>query len=155
MANEIATNAETVQAITNSVLTALLSTGAIKPPKQDRKRVNWERLLMYEYVNKYYSNQPHWFRCEVGAIPPGGGTMLYARTRRYADAIIRMPDHMIIIEGKMRCRPDVVSQLQNYRDLFPDTPIFTKYKNEPIKLKVVAAMIDGQTKAFIEKRIEM
>jgi hypothetical protein len=62
-----------------------------------------------------------------------------------------MPDHMLIIEGKMKCKPDVVSQLQNYRDLFPDTPDFDKYKNEPIKLKVVAAMMDEKTKEFIER----
>lgn len=51
----------------------------------------------------------------------------------------------------MKARPDVVSQLLNYRDLFPQTPLFTKYKDEPVKLKLVVAMIDQETKAFVEK----
>jgi hypothetical protein len=143
-------NAILIKAATDAVMTALITSGAVKAPKAKRERVNWERLLMYEYVAKTYGNIPHWFRIEVGPIPNGGKNPIYARTRRWADAIIRMPDGILIIEGKMKAKPDVVSQLLNYRQLFPLTPLFQKYKDEPIELKLVVALIDDETKTFVE-----
>lgn len=140
-----------VGTITDSVMSALLQAGAIKPVKGKHKRVNWESVLMREYVEKFYGDQPHWYKIGVGPIPKENEGKLYAITQRWADAIVRTPDGMLIIEGKMRCKPDVASQLLNYGDLFPQTPLFTKYKDEKVKLKVVCAMIDDTTKAFIEK----
>lgn len=142
---------EAIGLITDTVMNALIKSGAIRAPKSQHKRVNWERLLMYEYVAKFYPDKPHWFRIEVGPIPGDGKNPLYARTRRWADAIIRMPDHMLIIEAKMKPKPDVVSQLLNYRDLYPQTPLFTKYKNDKIVMKIVCAMVDDETRAFIER----
>jgi hypothetical protein len=109
-------------------------------------------LLSYEYVNKFYAETPHWFRIEVGPIPNGDTTNLYARTRRWADAVLRMPDHLLIIEFKMKAEPSVVSQLEHYGQLLPQTPLFKKYRNEPVKIKIVAAMVDEQVHKYIESR---
>jgi hypothetical protein len=131
-------------------MSALIKAGVVKVPTTARKRVNWERLLMYEYVNMFYGDQPHWFRVEVGQIPGGNNDPLYSRLRRWADCIIRMPDYMLLIEGKMRVKVEVVSQMQTYKNLLPQTPLFTKYKDLPIKMLLVCAMIDDETRKFVE-----
>lgn len=139
-----------VQAATDSTMTNLIKTGAIKSPTQKRERVNWERQLIYEYLAKFYPEIPHWIRIEIGANLPGREDPIYTKTRRWADAIVRMPDHMLIIEGKMQGRPDVVAQLLNYKRLLPSTPLFKKYADLPIKLQMVVALIDDDTKQFVE-----
>ena len=135
----------------NAVIEALLKTGSISPPKTIRKKVNWEKLLSYEYVASRYHNLPHWFRIEVGPIPGDGKSNIYARTRRWCDIIVRGPKGLILIECKMRARPDVVSQLLNYKQLLSKTPLFEKYWNEPIELQLVTAIIDVDVRAFVEE----
>lgn len=143
-------NAELVQATVSATMDALIKSGAVRTFKDKKKRVNWERLLVYEYVNNIYATIPHWFRIEVGALPPGENNMFYSRTRRWADCIVREEKDILIIEGKMKANPDVAAQLQNYKLLFPQTPLFQKYKELPIRLMLLCAMIDDQTRAFVK-----
>jgi hypothetical protein len=139
-----------VTATTDAVMNALIKAGVIKVPKAARKRVNWERLLMYEYANQFYADKPKWFREEVGPIPGGHNDPIYSRTRRWADCIVRMDDHMLLIEGKMKAKVEVVSQMLTYKSLLPQTPMLIKYKDLPIKLLLVCAMIDDETRKFVE-----
>jgi len=139
-----------ITAATDAVITALIKSGSIKVPKPARKKVSWERLLVYEYANTFYPENPKWFRIEVGPIPGKNGDMLYARMRRWADCIIIEDDHILLIEGKMRARVEVVSQLQTYKTLLPQTPMFRKYYPLPIKMRLVTAMIDEETRKFVE-----
>lgn len=139
-----------VAEISKEVVAQLLATGLIKQPNMKRKRVDWERLLIREYVKKFYATVPHWIREEVGPIPEGADTMLYARTRRWADAIIREPDNMLVIEGKMKCEPAVIGQILNYRDLLPQTPLFYKYRELPVKMRVVTAIISDDVHKLLE-----
>ena len=136
--------------VTQSVISTLTAKGMIKPMRQRAEQVNWEKLLAREYVGKFYENKPKWFRIEVGPIPHNDTTGIYSRVRRWADAIIRMPDHMLIIEFKMKAQPGVISQIQHYATLFSQTPGFEKYWNEPLKLKVVVALDDPLIKQMAE-----
>jgi hypothetical protein len=142
-----------VQEIADATISRLIAAGLITGKKQERtKRINWERLLAYEYVEKFYSEVPHWFRIEVGPMPRGETDLLYSKTRRWADCVLRMPDHMLVIEFKMKAEPAVVSQLMHYGQLIPETPLFKKYRGLPVKIKVVCAMIDDITHQFIESQ---
>lgn len=144
------TQAILIKAATESVMTALITTGAIKAPKTAHKRVNWERTMAWEWGEKFYQAYPKWYRVEIGEIPGGTNDMLYARTRRYADLVVHLPEETLIIEFKMKAIPDVVAQLHNYKLQFPGTPQFQRYKDLPIRLILVCAVIDLQTKAFVE-----
>jgi hypothetical protein len=147
-------DAETMAAISknsaDSVMSALIQSGVVKAPRAKKKRMNWERVLAWEYGEKFYKEHPKWYRIEVGAIPGGKNEAIYARVRRYADLVIHLPDETLIIEFKMRAVPDVVAQLQNYKLLFPQTPQFKKYANLPIRLILVCSLIDEATKTFVE-----
>ena len=146
------TTTTTVQEIADATITRLLAAGLIQPKGQKQKRVNWERQISYEYLQRFYPDVPHWTRIEVGPMPPGENSFLYSRTRRWADAVVREPENMLLIEFKMKAMPDVAAQLLNYKDLLPQTPLFYKYKDLPIKCRVVAALCDDQTSKFIKSQ---
>ena len=146
------TTTTTVQEIADATITRLLAAGLIQPKGQKQKRVNWERQISYEYLQRFYPDVPHWTRIEVGPMPPGENSFLYSRTRRWADAVVREPGNMLLIEFKMKAMPDVAAQLLNYKDLLPQTPLFYKYKDLPIKCLVVTALCDEQTSKFIKSQ---
>ena len=143
-------NADVMSELSKSVVAELMAAGMIAQPKQKRKRVDWERLLVYEYVQTNYLDVPHWFREEVGPLPPGSNPMLYAKTRRWADAIVHLPDKTLLIEGKMKAEPNVIGQVLNYKNLIPQTPMLAKYKNLPVRPRVITAMVTDQVKELIE-----
>ena len=152
MVTETTENA-TVNAVADATIARLIAAGIINPTgKQKKARINWERILAYEYVEKFYAEVPHWYRIEVGPVPGGRTESIYAKTRRWADCVVRMPDHMLVIEFKMKAEPSVVSQVLVYKDLVPQTALFKKYSLLPVKAKIVAAMVDDVTHAFIEKQ---
>ena len=130
-------------------IASLIGAGTLATGKTRRKKINWESKLAYEYVQTRYPNFPAWFRVSVGPVPGGANDPLYYKLRRWADIILRMPDHMLIIEVKMLAKPDVVGQLHNYAKLFPTTPMFEKYWSLPVRKRVVCSLIDGATKDFI------
>jgi len=148
-ANETET-AMTVASLVDQRIAALIGTGTIAPGKKRRKGRNWESKMAYEYVSKFYANQPTWFRVSVGPVPGGSNDPLYYKLRRWADVIVVMPKEVLIIETKMMAKPDVVGQLNNYAQLFPQTPMFERYWSRPVKKRVVCSLIDGATKEFIE-----
>jgi len=140
-----------VSEIAKEAAAMLIASGQIELKKNRKKRVNWERVLAYEYMQKFYPTHPTWFRVNIGPIPEGPNQELYSKVRRWADVVVRMPDHMMIIETKMMAQPQVVGQINNYEYLLPETPMFEKYKNEPVKKRVVCAHADPQTVSYIER----
>jgi hypothetical protein len=152
MAETLVVNSSVAE-ISKEVIASLMASGLVEPKRKGKvQRTNWERLLAYEYIGKFYANMPHWFRVEVGPTPNGSNDRLYAKTRRWADCVVRMPDHLLIIEFKMKVEPAVVSQLEHYSQLLPETPQFEKYRNEPVRIKIVGALIDDKVHAYIESR---
>jgi len=153
LVDELSTDAQAIliKAATDSVMTALIQSGAIKGAKTQHTRVNWERVMAWEWGEMFYKDYPKWYRVEIGAIPGGNNDPLYSRTRRYADLIIHKPDETLIVEFKMKAIPDVAGQLKNYKILFPDTPMLKRYANLPIRLILVCAIVDDQTRTFIEE----
>lgn len=147
------TETTTVNAIADATIARLIAAGLINPNgKQKKKRINWERILAFEYVEKFYAEIPHWYRIEVGPVPGGRTESIYAKTRRWADCVVRMPDHMLVIEFKMKAEPSVISQVLVYKELVPQTALFKKYALLPVKAMVVAAMVDDVTHKFIESQ---
>jgi hypothetical protein len=144
-------NAETVQAIADTTIARLAANGMLSTGKKRIKRHNWENQMAYEWATKYYNDHPKWFRVGVGPDPDSKGDPLYYKLKRYADLIVRLPEEILIVEFKMMAIPDCVGQLLNYMELFPQTPQFMKYKDEPRKGMVVCGMVDQSTKEHIER----
>jgi len=144
------TQSDVIKALSQEVLAQLAAAGAVSVPRKRRMRMDWERILALEYVDTFYREKPHWMREGIGPIPPGEEGKYYTKTRRWADAIVRDDDALIIIEAKMEAEPSVIGQILNYGRLLPQTPMFRKYTDLPIKLRVVTASTKDDVKEMVE-----
>ena len=124
----------------DSILTRLIKANVLNTPKRKVDRVSWERILTQEWAMTNYLNYPKWYRQGVGDYRDAGKSLTYAKLRQYADVIIMLEDKFLIVEGKMNPKPNIVSQLQHYIDIFPQTPEFLGHKDKKIEGIVVAAM---------------
>lgn len=147
---QVAPISSIVKSTASAVLETLIKSGAIRVPQYKAKRTNWERILAYEYIKTNYANIPHWIRVEVGPLPEGDNPLLFSRLRRWADAIIIMPDHIKVLECKMKADVHVIGQVLLYASLVPQTPLFARYAHLPVKPVVVTAMITDEVKQAIE-----
>ena len=139
-----------VAEISKEVIAQLTAAGMVNIPRQKRRRIDWERILVLEYVVSKYRETPYWIREGVGPLPEGAEAAYYSRTRRWADAIVRDTDAMIIIEGKMSVEPSVIGQLLNYKNLLPQTPMLRKYNELPIIMRVVTAHLKPGMQDLLE-----
>ena len=62
--------------------------------------------------------------------------------RRWADAIVFMPDRLILIEAAIRPSPGDISQLELYEHLLPQTPELAEHKNKRIEKVLLFALED-------------
>jgi len=72
--------------------------------------------------------------------------------RRWADAVIVEPTRTIVLEGKMVLQPAVISQLELYLELVPQTPELTAYLDRPREGWILCAIEDPATKAMAIRR---
>lgn len=62
--------------------------------------------------------------------------------RRWADALVFLPDRIVLIEGKILPQPGVLSQLSLYEELIPKTPELQEHWPKPIEKVLVCAIED-------------
>lgn len=121
----------------------------------NRKR-HWqprEMQMVQEYLTKYYSRETWATRVRLGSPQPSRPAEemtheeLAALTswRRWADAIVYLPDRIILIEAAIRPEPGDVSKLQLYKMLFPHTPELERHANKPVEMILLYAIEDPAT----------
>lgn len=111
-----------------------------------------EARLISEWISKTYPDDVVMYRVRLGgpptwAIPSiadGVPEEIYMIYQRWADAIIVRKIELIIIEGKIRLAPGVISQIKLYEQLLPKTPRFSEFKELPIRLIILTAMRDPE-----------
>jgi len=106
--------------------------------------------MVSEYLAKHYPNYPTKTRVRVGSIHPDlkPGTLSEAEQRmvgvfrRWADAVVFMPNKLILIEAAIRPNPGKISQLELYEHLLPKTPELAEHKRKPIEKVLLFAIED-------------
>lgn len=106
--------------------------------------------MVSEYLAKYYSEYPTKTRIRVGSIHPDlepdqlsdAERRAVGVWRRWADAIVFMPDRLILIEAAIRPSPGDISQLELYEHLLPQTPELAEHKEKPIEKVLLFALED-------------
>ena len=121
----------------------------IKRPKK-KPRMHWESRLVFDYVNERYPEALQWRRVQVGSIPKGKDPKMYGHLRRWADLIAYDGKEVVIIEAKMVPSPGAISQLLLYMQLFPKTPEFSLYANEPVRGVILTTQEDIEVRALTE-----
>lgn len=62
--------------------------------------------------------------------------------RRWADALVFLPDKIVLIEAKILPQPGVISQLKLYEELIPKTPQLAEHYYKPVEKLLVCAIED-------------
>ena len=86
----------------------------------------------------------------VGQLPPGVSPESLSSYRRYVDAAVILPDKVILVEAKIVLQQGARDALQAYAKLWPSTPEYKLYSKLPVKLLIVAAVIDPIFKQMAE-----
>jgi len=111
-------------------------------PTFSRIRREIEPRWVAEYCVKFYPNYPVRYRCPLGPIPEqleemygvGKGKRVFRPWRPEVDALIILPDRLILVEGKVFKYMDGVSKLPVYKSLVPQTPELKPYWHLPIEM---------------------
>jgi hypothetical protein len=121
-------------------------TEAVRAKRKPRK--NFEKRLVAEYMGVKYPTSLQWRNVRLGEIQNQGDGKMYAFLRRWADGIVITKSEVVIIEGKVKPAPGVISQLQLYISLFPRTPEYYNFRNWPVRGEIVCALRDDDVEAL-------
>ena len=125
----------------------------IVPKSKKKDKRNWEpreQRLVSEYLAYRYGEYESRTHVHLGSLPARlGGRFakeederLLGVFKRWADALVFMPDRVVLIEGKILPQPGVISQLLLYEELIPKTPELAEHKDKPIEKQLVCAIED-------------
>ena len=67
---------------------------------------------------------------------------LVGNVRRWADAVVILPDRVVLIEAAILPDPGDVSRLHLYAELWPHTPEYSEYTGLPLELVLLTAIPD-------------
>lgn len=123
------------------------------PKSKNPNKRNWEpreQRLVSEFIARFYPDQQSRTHVHLGSTPlrlkgrwaTNSASRLVGVFRRWADAVIFLPDKLIIIEGKILPQPGVISQLKLYEELIPKTPELSEHKEKPVEKMLVCAIED-------------
>lgn len=109
-----------------------------------------ERRLVSEYLSQTYPNAEIREQVYLGTHTPGinvadlsqGEIRYLGRWRRYADAVVILPDKLVLVEGSMTSKAGYISQLEMYARLLPSTPELQPFVNLPLEIVYVVALED-------------
>ena len=109
-----------------------------------------EQRMLSEFLAEHYPGVEYRLRVRLGKIQPRIETELLTDEerlnlgvfRRWADALVIQPDRLILIEAKIRPQPGVISQLQLYARLVPNTPELQEYLDRPLEMLLLYAIRD-------------
>ena len=123
------------------------------PGHKKKTSRNWqprEQRLVSEFVAEFYGDYESRTHVHLGSTPARFKGM-YAKEengrllgvfRRWADALVFMPDRLVLIEGKILPQPGVLSQLKLYEELIPKTPELSEHRSKPIEKILICAIED-------------
>jgi len=114
-----------------------------------RPRVELEERLVSEWVAATYPRARYRLRTRLGPLPElsedlkalGISRNIYTVVRHWADCLIFLDDRTIIVEGKIKWKPEGLGQLITYRRMFYETPEYTDRWDLPVELVALYAYI--------------
>ena len=118
-----------------------------------------EQRLVAEFIAKFYPDQESRTHVHLGSTPKrlkgrwatNEDGRLVGVFRRWADALVFLPDRLILIEGKILPQPGVLSQLMLYEELIPKTPELAEHREKPIEKMLVCAIEDKLISALARR----
>ena len=118
-----------------------------------RQKRSWqprESQMLAEWLALFHSGDQYKMRVRLGSPRPTTPRpdmtpeelAMVGVWRRWADALVVLPDKLILIEAAIRPNPGKIGQLELYRLLLPHTPEYSTHKDLPIELLLLYAIED-------------
>lgn len=115
-----------------------------------KQRIQNERMLLSQYIAEQYPDARVLLQVYVGPINPDVDTSTLSRaefyylgnSRRRADAVVILPDKVVMIEAYIHVHLGKLSQLMTYMELFPRTPELSDYAKLPLQGVLLGAQRD-------------
>jgi hypothetical protein len=117
-----------------------------------------EQRLLGEYLAARYPTATIAMNVRLGdypihlanQLPPNVPIQALNAYRRYVDAIVKLPDRVILVEAKITLNMDAAGTIRLYKELWPTTPEYTHWHDLPVEMEIVAAIIDPVIKRLAE-----
>jgi len=127
-----------------------------------RPRREWEAEYVAEYCQTAFPGQRVIYHCRLGTWPtsltaeeltPEEQAMLRVRMR-WADAIILLPEKILVVEGKLRASEFLkgLGELQLYVHLVPHTEEFLAWKGTPAVGRLLIPIPDPVVEAIARQQ---
>lgn len=109
-----------------------------------------ELRMISEWLAQTYPEAAYETRVRLGRIEPrqegafvsDEEARMLGVFRRWADAIVYMPDRLILVEAAIRPEPGDISKLELYERLIPNTPELADFASLPVEKILLYAMPD-------------
>lgn len=101
-----------------------------------------ETQLQNSWLWQFHRSSPTWKKVRLGRVSNQSDAALQKVLLRFADAIFIEENTVHILETKIQPSADAIGQLLLYKELFPQTPEFSAYKDFPIKLIMLTTRAD-------------
>jgi len=127
--------------------------------KLRRPRVELEERLVSEWVAMAYPRARYRLRTRLGPLPEltpelkalGISRNIYTVVRHWADCLVFLEDRTIIVEGKIRWKPEGLGQLITYKAMFYQTPEYTDRWVLPVELVALFAYCAAENMELIKQ----
>lgn len=118
-----------------------------------RPRIELEGRLCSEYLARHHREAQTMQRVRLGRLPvnhtQGGNNTdnprIYYPLLKWADGLAIYPDRIVLIEAKLKLRPEAVGQILVYRDLIKETEALRDHWNKPLRCEIIYAVRDAPT----------
>jgi hypothetical protein len=119
-------------------------------PASTKARIQREALLVSQYVAETFAGARALFQVRVGPLPDRalnatltiGEKIQLGNFRRSADAVVILPDKIVLIEGYIHVQLGKLSQLMTYLELLPLTPELKDFGPLPVSPMLLGAQRD-------------
>lgn len=109
-----------------------------------------EMRMISEWLAQEYPDWPYQTQVRLGQIQPRLDGQFVSEEerrmlgvwRRWADAIVYMPDRLILIEAAIRPDPGDISKLELYERLIPNTPELQEHSGKVVEKVLLYCLPD-------------
>ena len=117
-----------------------------------------EERLVSEWVAATYPGTRYRLRTRLGPLPElpedmkalGISRNIYTVVRHWADCLVFPSDKTVIVEGKIRWKPEGLGQLLTYRRMFFETPEYRARWELPVELVALYAFISPENMELLK-----
>lgn len=125
-----------------------------------RRWTPWESSMVGEWARATFGDVKVQTNVRLGRVQPRASDGRYSEDelallgvwRRFVDAIVYLPDRLLIVEATMRADPGKLAQLELYESLLNQTPELEPYRQLPKQLVLLYCIEDPAVNVLAERK---